>query len=74
MEERFLRISRMRKEQEEHSEFGTGRHSFSDAAQGGVSGTVGLMKDAIQLKQTPRRIPICPSAGFSHGICRRHDV
>ena len=23
-----------------------------------------LMKDAIQLKKTPQRIPICPSAGF----------
>ena len=25
---------------------------------------VTLLKDAIQLKKTPQRVPVCPSAGF----------
>jgi len=36
----------------------------SPEAEADYKARVTLMKDAIQLKKTPRRIPICPSAGF----------
>jgi hypothetical protein len=36
----------------------------SPEAEADYKARITLMKDAIQLKKTPRRIPICPSAGF----------
>ena len=36
----------------------------SDEAKSAYQERVGLIKDAIQLKQKPKRIPVCPSAGF----------
>ncbi len=36
----------------------------SSEAEAAYEVRITLLKDAIQLKKTPRRIPICPSAGF----------
>jgi len=68
MEERFLRISAdAEKKQEERFKIwssGEGIPFQDAAAKAAYQERVGLMKDAIQLKRKPSRIPICPSAGF----------
>src|SRR4030042_688732 len=68
MEERFLRISAdaEKKQEEQFRIWGAGEGiPFQDAgAKAAYQDRVGLIKDAIQLRQKPRRIPICPSAGF----------
>ena len=68
MEERFLRTSAdaEKKQEEQFRIWGAGEGiPFQDAgAKAAYQERVGLIKDAIQLRQEPRRIPICPSAGF----------
>jgi hypothetical protein len=68
MKERFLEESRdAGKKQEErfHTWLSGQGIPFADAnAEAGYRDRVTLMKDAIQLKKRPDRIPICPSAGF----------
>ena len=68
MKERFLEVSReAEKKQEERFNIwlkGEGI-PFGDAdAEAAYRERVTLLKDAIQLRQRPSRIPICPSAGF----------
>jgi hypothetical protein len=43
---------------------GEGIPFVSPEAEEDYKAKVALIKDAIQLKKTPRRIPICPSLGF----------
>jgi len=43
---------------------GEGIPFVSPGAEKAYQERVTLLKDAIQLKRTPRRVPICPSAGF----------
>ena len=68
MKERFIDIS-AGAEQKQEERFETwlaaeGIPFADEEAAGAYRERVGLIKDAIQLKQTPGRIPVCPSAGF----------
>ena len=68
MKERFLNVSAEADENQE-ARFetwlvGKGIPFVSSEAQADYRTRVTLIKDAIQLKKTPQRIPICPSAGF----------
>ncbi|MEJ2169033.1 MAG: hypothetical protein P8X90_26245, partial [Desulfobacterales bacterium] len=68
MKERFLEVSSDADENQE-ARFNTwlsgqGIPFVSAEAQADYQDRVTLMKDAIQLKKPPSRIPICPSAGF----------
>jgi len=68
MKERFLEISpEAEKKQEERFEAwlkGEGIPFVDENAERAYRERVTLLKDAIQLRQRPSRIPICPSAGF----------
>jgi hypothetical protein len=68
MKERFVAVSAdAEKKQEERFGVwlkGEGIPFFDADAEAAYQARVGLIKDAIQLKKTPKRIPVCPSAGF----------
>src|SRR4030042_1839876 len=68
MKERFVEVSQeAEKKQEERFEIllkGEGIPFADGDAEAAYRERVTLMKDAIQLRQRPNRIPICPSAGF----------
>jgi hypothetical protein len=68
MKERFVEASGdAEKKQEErfHTWLSGGGIPFADAnAEAAYRDRVTLMKDAIQLRSRPKRIPVCPSAGF----------
>jgi hypothetical protein len=68
MRERFVEVSgNSEKKHEERFRIWLSGEGipFADAnAEAAYRDRVTLMKDAIQLKKTPDRIPICPSAGF----------
>jgi hypothetical protein len=68
MRERFLKVSpEAGKKQEKRFDIwlnGEGIPFAGADAKAAYRERVGLMKDAIQLRQRPARIPICPSAGF----------
>jgi hypothetical protein len=68
MKERFVEVSGdAEKKQEErfHTWLSGGGIPFADAnAEAAYRDRVTLMKDAIQLRSRPKRIPVCPSAGF----------
>ena len=68
MRERFVDVSEQaeQKQEERFSEWLQGEGiPFSDASdRHAYRERATLIKDAIQLKKTPRRIPACPSAGF----------
>ena len=68
MKERFLEVSReAEKKQEERFSIwlkGEGIPFVDDKAAHAYRERVTLLKDAIQLRQRPKRVPICPSAGF----------
>ena len=68
MRERFVEVSAdAERKQEERFEVwhsGDGIPFAGADAKQAYQERVTLMKDAIQLKQRPKRIPICPSAGF----------
>jgi hypothetical protein len=68
MKERFLKVSpEAEKKQEERFSVwlkGEGIPFVDDKAARTYRERVSLLKDAIQLKQRPARIPVCPSAGF----------
>jgi len=68
MKERFLELSaEADKKQEERFEVwlkGEGIPFADERAQAAYKERVTLLKDAIQLKHRPARIPVCPSAGF----------
>jgi hypothetical protein len=68
MKERFLEESRdAEKKQEERFRIwlsGEGIPFIDGNAEADYRDRVTLMKEAIQLKSRPKRIPICPSAGF----------
>jgi hypothetical protein len=68
MKERFLKVASCADENQE-AQFNTwlsgqGIPFVSSEAAADYQARVTLMKDAIQLKKPPSRIPICPSAGF----------
>ena len=68
MKERFLEVS-ADADQKQNQRFdtwlsGEGIPFTDDNAAAAYRERVTLIKDAIQLKKTPARIPICPSAGF----------
>jgi hypothetical protein len=68
MKERFLKVTSDADENQE-ARFNTwlsgqGIPFVSSEAKADYQARVTLMKDAIQLKKPPSRIPICPSAGF----------
>ena len=68
MKERFLNLS-AEADQKQEKQFdtwlsGEGIPFADDDAAAAYRERVTLLKDAIQLKQTPSRIPICPSVGF----------
>ena len=68
MKERFLKVSASA-DQNQESQFntwlsGNGIPFASSEAETDYKTRVTLLKDAIQLKKIPQRIPICPSAGF----------
>lgn len=68
MKERFLKVASDADENQE-AQFNTwlsgqGIPFVSSKAEADYQARVTLMKDAIQLKKPPSRIPICPSAGF----------
>jgi len=68
MRKRFLDISpEADKKQEERFDLwlsGEGIPFVDDTQQAAYRRRVTLIKDAIQLKRAPARIPVCPSAGF----------
>ena len=68
MQERFVEVAAdADQKQEERFDVwlsGEGIPFENDDAQSAYQKRVSLIKDAIQLKQRPARIPICPSAGF----------
>jgi len=68
MQQRFLEVSAEaeKKQEERFSVWLKGEGiPFADAdAAAAYRERVSLMKDAIQLRQQPKRIPVCPSAGF----------
>ncbi|MBN1101937.1 MAG: uroporphyrinogen decarboxylase [Deltaproteobacteria bacterium] len=68
MKERFLEVRPDAKDrQEERFDVwlkGEGIPFVDQHAEAAYRERVNLMKDAIQLRKTPSRIPICPSAGF----------
>jgi hypothetical protein len=68
MKERFLEVSpEAEKKQEERFSIwlkGEGIPFAGAGAEAAYRERVALMKDAIQLRQRPARVPICPSAGF----------
>jgi hypothetical protein len=68
MKDRFLEISpEAEKKQEERFNIwlkGEGIPFADERAQAAYRERVTLLKDAIQLKHRPSRIPVCPSAGF----------
>jgi hypothetical protein len=68
MQKRFIDIDpeSEQRQEERFSKWLSGKGiPFVDAAsQAAYEERVTLIKDAIQLKQTPARVPICPSAGF----------
>jgi len=68
MKDRFLEISpEAEKKQEERFDIwlkGEGIPFADERAQAAYRERVTLLKDAIQLKHGPGRIPVCPSAGF----------
>ncbi|MGE5839213.1 MAG: hypothetical protein ACM34H_04710, partial [Deltaproteobacteria bacterium] len=68
MKQRFLEVSaEADKKQEQRFEVwlkGEGIPFVDENAQNAYRERVTLLKDAIQLKHKPARIPICPSAGF----------
>lgn len=68
MKERYLEVSpEAEKKQEEWFSIwlkGEGIPFVDDKAAQAYRKRVTLLKDAIQLKQRPARIPVCPSAGF----------
>lgn len=68
MKERFLEMSEdaERKQEERFNLWLTaGNIPFSSAeAEASYKERITLMKDAIQLRKRPKRIPVCPSAGF----------
>lgn len=68
MKERFLQVAEGAAEKQE-ARFetwlsGEGIPFVSQDAREAYRERINLIKDAIQLERTPRRIPICPSAGF----------
>ena len=68
MKDRFFKVS-VDADQSQEAQFdtwllGKGIPFASSEAETDYKARVTLMKDAIQLKKPPRRIPICPSAGF----------
>jgi hypothetical protein len=68
MQDRYLEVS-ADADQKQEKQFdtwleGKGIPFESAEAQEAYRARVTLMKEAIQLKKPPRRIPICPSAGF----------
>src|SRR4030042_3214270 len=68
MKDRFVEVS-AGADQKQERQFGAwleGKGIPFDGADAAAAyrARVTLMKDAIQLKKTPRRIPICPAAGF----------
>jgi hypothetical protein len=68
MKDRFLKVSSDADKNQE-ARFNTWRSGqgipfVSSEAQADYQDRVTLIKDAIQLKKPPARIPICPSAGF----------
>ncbi|MEJ2219861.1 MAG: uroporphyrinogen decarboxylase family protein [Desulfobacterales bacterium] len=68
MKERFLEVS-SESDQNQEEQFetwlsGKGIPFAGPEAEEGYKARVTLIKDAIQLKKIPQRIPICPSAGF----------
>lgn len=68
MQKRFIDVS-AEAEQKQEEQFslwllGDGIPFVDDNAAAAYRERVSLLKDAIQLKKTPARIPICPSAGF----------
>jgi len=68
MKKRFLEVSSDASQNQE-AQFdtwlsGKGIPFASPEAEADYKARVTLLKDAIQLKKTPHRIPICPSAGF----------
>jgi len=68
MQERFISVS-ADADQKQAERFdvwlaGEGIPFTDAAAQAAYRERVTLIKDAIQLRQMPARIPICPSAGF----------
>jgi hypothetical protein len=68
MKERFVEVSaEAEKKQEEMFRIwlkGEGIPFVDAEAEAAYQGRVTLMKDAIQIRKTPTRIPVCPSAGF----------
>jgi hypothetical protein len=68
MKERFFEVtSEADENQEDRFETwlaGEGIPFVSPEAEADYKARVTLLKDAIQLKKAPQRIPICPSAGF----------
>jgi hypothetical protein len=76
MKERFVEVSaEAEKKQEERFRIwlkGEGIPFVDAEAEAAYQGRVTLMKDAIQLRKTPTRIPVCPSAGFSP--CNMHGI
>jgi hypothetical protein len=68
MKERFLKVS-SESDQNQEEQFetwlsGKGIPFAGPEAEEDYKARVTLIKDAIQLKKIPQRIPICPSAGF----------
>jgi len=68
MKERFLEVSADadKKQEARFSDWIAGKTVpfVNEAAEKAYRERATLMKDAIQLKKAPSRIPICPSAGF----------
>ena len=68
MQERFIDVSTDAEEKQEKQfsvwQRGEGIPFVDDNASAAYRQRVSLIKDAIQMKTVPARIPICPSAGF----------
>lgn len=68
MKERFLNVSSEAESKQEECFnvwlSGQGIPFADDDAKAAYRERIGLIKDAVQLKKPPDRIPVCPSAGF----------
>ncbi|MBN2034995.1 MAG: uroporphyrinogen decarboxylase [Deltaproteobacteria bacterium] len=68
MKERFVELAaEAEKKQDERFQIwlqGEGIPFVDGEAEAAYKARVTLLKDAIQLRKTPKRIPVCPSAGF----------
>ena len=68
MKERWIEVSSDadEKQEEKFQTWSSGQGiSFADSdAENNYKERVGLIKDAIQMKKAPQRVPVCPSPGF----------